>query len=181
MPGPDVAHGATHFPVRDALTPAAQPRARPMGTMPAILLRARYAMSGTEIAYGAACLRMHYTMPGTDLGYAATRRIRMGKCGCFHRAGSFPAIVLRAPYAMSGTDICYTIPPFPCDMSGTDVGHTAVFLHVPDEVSCTDICYTATTICVPYDMSGTDVGYAATRRGVRDIYENFEVEAADEV
>eukprot|EP00961_Rhodomonas_salina_P267808 3618292-Rhodomonas_salina.1 len=40
----------------------------------AICLRACYAMSGTDLAYGAICLRSCYAMSGTDLGYAATRR-----------------------------------------------------------------------------------------------------------
>eukprot|EP00961_Rhodomonas_salina_P204162 2755081-Rhodomonas_salina.1 len=44
---------------------------------PAIGLRARCVMSGTDIAYGAVCavsLRLRYAMPGTDIAYGATRK-----------------------------------------------------------------------------------------------------------
>eukprot|EP00961_Rhodomonas_salina_P014722 197497-Rhodomonas_salina.2 len=46
-----------------------------------------YAMSGTDIAYGATRLRACYAMSGADLPYGAIR--------------------LRACYAMCGTDIAY--------------------------------------------------------------------------
>eukprot|EP00961_Rhodomonas_salina_P238040 3217177-Rhodomonas_salina.1 len=41
--------------------------------VPATSLRARYAMSGTEIAYAAIGLRDRYAMPGTELAYGAMR------------------------------------------------------------------------------------------------------------
>eukprot|EP00961_Rhodomonas_salina_P134237 1805446-Rhodomonas_salina.7 len=50
----------------------------------AISLRARYAMSGTDVADGAISLRARYAMSGTD--------------------GAHDAVCLRARYAMSGTD-----------------------------------------------------------------------------
>eukprot|EP00961_Rhodomonas_salina_P303051 3941078-Rhodomonas_salina.3 len=40
---------------------------------PAILLRASYAMSGTDLANVATGLRQRYAMSGTDLAYGATR------------------------------------------------------------------------------------------------------------
>eukprot|EP00961_Rhodomonas_salina_P053365 715700-Rhodomonas_salina.1 len=38
------------------------------GTDTASCLRACYAVSGTDIAYGTSCLRACYVMPGTDIG-----------------------------------------------------------------------------------------------------------------
>eukprot|EP00961_Rhodomonas_salina_P105979 1427229-Rhodomonas_salina.4 len=55
----------------------------------AICLRASYAMSGADLAYGTAlCLCVSYTMPGTDL--------------------ACDAICLRVSYAMPGTDLAYS-------------------------------------------------------------------------
>eukprot|EP00961_Rhodomonas_salina_P139218 1873633-Rhodomonas_salina.1 len=53
----------------------------------ATCLRACYAMSGTDIAYGATCLRACYAVSGTDMAHGA---VCLGAC-----------------YAMSGTDIAY--------------------------------------------------------------------------
>eukprot|EP00961_Rhodomonas_salina_P100330 1349414-Rhodomonas_salina.6 len=49
-----------------------------------IVLRALYAMSGTDLAYGVTILRPSYAMSGTDMGHG-----------------------LRPAYAMSGTEIGY--------------------------------------------------------------------------
>eukprot|EP00961_Rhodomonas_salina_P291942 3932477-Rhodomonas_salina.1 len=38
-----------------------------------MVLHARYAMSDTDIEYGAICLRTGYAMSGTDIAYAPTR------------------------------------------------------------------------------------------------------------
>eukprot|EP00961_Rhodomonas_salina_P301207 3940370-Rhodomonas_salina.1 len=85
----------------------------------AICLLPSYAMSGTEIAHA-----------GTALAYAATRRAVLRK-GMVLRAdlpasadllfleGYHPPMLLRAPYAMSGTDLrcllCYAPTRFPRD------------------------------------------------------------------
>eukprot|EP00961_Rhodomonas_salina_P172601 2327690-Rhodomonas_salina.1 len=61
---------------------------------PAICLRERYAISGTDIAYVAISPRAPYGMPGTDIAYGA--------------------ISLRASYAMPGTDIAYGAMPSRC-------------------------------------------------------------------
>eukprot|EP00961_Rhodomonas_salina_P171017 2305774-Rhodomonas_salina.7 len=58
---------------------------RPSGFQVPISLRTCYAMSGTDLAYGAICLRACYAVSGTDVGDGAT--------------------CLRACYAMSGTDL----------------------------------------------------------------------------
>eukprot|EP00961_Rhodomonas_salina_P235358 3181226-Rhodomonas_salina.1 len=55
-----------------------------------ICLRARYALSGTGLAYGATSLRKCYAVSGTDIAHGAT--------------------CLRACYALSGTDLAYGAP-----------------------------------------------------------------------
>eukprot|EP00961_Rhodomonas_salina_P154898 2086405-Rhodomonas_salina.6 len=68
----------------------------------AICLRARYAMSGTDLAYTTICLRARYAMSGTDLPYGATRMSEWSRSRlCWY------AISLRGCYAMSGTGIAY--------------------------------------------------------------------------
>eukprot|EP00961_Rhodomonas_salina_P236152 3191622-Rhodomonas_salina.4 len=57
---------------------------------PAIVLRASYAMPGTDLAYGDIGLRVCYAMSGTDL--------------------VFGDIALRLCYGMSDTDIAYDTP-----------------------------------------------------------------------
>eukprot|EP00961_Rhodomonas_salina_P130757 1760466-Rhodomonas_salina.3 len=54
-------------------------------------------MSGTGIAYTSAC----FAMSGTDIPYAATRQ----SCGVTR--DPTPGIILRARYAMPGTDLAY--------------------------------------------------------------------------
>eukprot|EP00961_Rhodomonas_salina_P295049 3935086-Rhodomonas_salina.1 len=61
---------------------------------PAISLRARSAMSGTDLAYA---------MNGIDLAYVAL------KPSSPFLPGSVSAIGLRASYAMSGTEIAYPV------------------------------------------------------------------------
>eukprot|EP00961_Rhodomonas_salina_P033731 453642-Rhodomonas_salina.2 len=43
------------------------------GSIPAILLRACYAMSGTDLVYAPILLRASYAMSGTDIGWFAAR------------------------------------------------------------------------------------------------------------
>eukprot|EP00961_Rhodomonas_salina_P027935 377831-Rhodomonas_salina.6 len=81
----------------------------------AIVLRACYAMSGTEIAYVAIGLRPCYAMSGTGIAYGA-----IGLRACCSVSGSvlltglwpstryryeIPAISLRVCNAMSGTEL----------------------------------------------------------------------------
>eukprot|EP00961_Rhodomonas_salina_P221706 2997745-Rhodomonas_salina.1 len=84
-------------PLRAAALPSA------LQVSPAIRLRAAYAMSGTDLAYGAVSLRSCYAMSGTDLPHALPSP--------YARAMRCPSvcstITLRACYAMSGTDIAY--------------------------------------------------------------------------
>eukprot|EP00961_Rhodomonas_salina_P166929 2249530-Rhodomonas_salina.1 len=61
-----------------------------------IMLRARYAMSSTELVYATIRLRAYYAMSGIDLA-------------------SNSAIGLRARYAMSGTEIAYGQVADPCE------------------------------------------------------------------
>eukprot|EP00961_Rhodomonas_salina_P129192 1740448-Rhodomonas_salina.2 len=116
---------------------------------PAMLLHACYAMSGTEIGYAATrenggrvgaetgsrgiLLRRvrisSYAMPGTDIADGAGTE-----------TGN--VILLRACYAMSGTEIGYVIVLHA--MSGTGIGRLIVLR------AC-------------YAMPGTEFGYAATR------------------
>eukprot|EP00961_Rhodomonas_salina_P256293 3463619-Rhodomonas_salina.3 len=68
-------------------------------------LHARYAVSGTGIAYGAVCLlRSRYAMPGTDIADALC--YQEGRC----RAEEvLMPIFLRLRYAMSGTDVAPSV------------------------------------------------------------------------
>eukprot|EP00961_Rhodomonas_salina_P081116 1090819-Rhodomonas_salina.3 len=95
-----------------------------------VFLRACYAISGTDIVYGATregasisqpkylsprVLRNRYAMSGTDRAYAVTRSEEDDDlCRAFGHAGTG----LRAEYAMSGTEIGYCY---------QDEGHVAFF------------------------------------------------------
>eukprot|EP00961_Rhodomonas_salina_P236476 3195940-Rhodomonas_salina.2 len=87
----------------------------------AICLRARYAMSDTDIAYGLLCLRTCYAVSGTDKAYGATVDLKQYSdltavlpllqnrswIDLKTRVCMCPAIALRACYAMSGTCVAY--------------------------------------------------------------------------
>eukprot|EP00961_Rhodomonas_salina_P302608 3940907-Rhodomonas_salina.2 len=67
-------------------------------------------MSGTSIAYRAASLRARYAMPGTDIAYGATRP--SGCTGPLLLVRAYPPTralgpPLRALSAVSGTDLAY--------------------------------------------------------------------------
>eukprot|EP00961_Rhodomonas_salina_P268376 3626788-Rhodomonas_salina.1 len=136
---------------------------------------AGYAMSGTDLAYGAICLRPCYAMSGTDLAYRATR---FRTTGPYARATASPvlssgmglpgttrclprrAYVLRAsvrsPYAMSGTDILYAatfcaMVPLPTPQNPT---HESAFQYklyqeCVSAVSGTDVLYATTFYAMP--------------------------------
>eukprot|EP00961_Rhodomonas_salina_P273478 3695311-Rhodomonas_salina.1 len=88
---------------------------------------AECAMSSTDMGCTGIVLRARYAVSGTDLGYAPTRTSsEQGFSTRYKRA----AIRLRASYALSGTNIAYA---------------------------------PSTRLCAPYAMSGTDLVYAATR------------------
>eukprot|EP00961_Rhodomonas_salina_P273787 3699094-Rhodomonas_salina.1 len=70
-----------------------------------IFLRASYALSGTDLAYGPICLRASYALSGTDLAYG-----RMSLRASYVRFGSdlaYGRMSLRVCYALSGTDLVY--------------------------------------------------------------------------
>eukprot|EP00961_Rhodomonas_salina_P135314 1820577-Rhodomonas_salina.1 len=90
-----------------------------------MLLRARYAMPGTDIAHtfslrearywDTVCVHARYAMSGTEIAYACTLAMRwpcMVPQTRRQRQGTIPAFVLRLCYAMSGTDRAYAPPPF---------------------------------------------------------------------
>eukprot|EP00961_Rhodomonas_salina_P297724 3937438-Rhodomonas_salina.1 len=66
-----------------------------------IVLRRRYAMSGTDIAHHVIVLRRRYAMSGTDLGYVTTRRLRNPEKTVLRVASPSSC------YVMSGTDLGY--------------------------------------------------------------------------
>eukprot|EP00961_Rhodomonas_salina_P129765 1747421-Rhodomonas_salina.2 len=69
------------------------------GNRTGISLRARYTMSGTDIAYGASCLRARYAMSVTEIAYGAAIGLR-ATTSCT----AYCAISL---CAMSGTNVAY--------------------------------------------------------------------------
>eukprot|EP00961_Rhodomonas_salina_P081460 1095325-Rhodomonas_salina.2 len=81
-------------------------------------------MSGTELAYGAVSLRASYAMSGADKAYGAGRV----------EGGRFPLAVdpgssLRASYAMSSTDVAHSLVSVlraSYGISGTDVAYAVV-------------------------------------------------------
>eukprot|EP00961_Rhodomonas_salina_P198743 2680738-Rhodomonas_salina.2 len=113
-----------------------------------------YAMSGTE----AACADRVWLMSGTETAYGdrvCCNQARMAHAGksdydldqFFNDAGTR----LRAPYAVSGTDIGYGEP--------TLVPAYAM----PRAMSSTDIAYGEPTLRSTYAMPGTDVLYREKR------------------
>eukprot|EP00961_Rhodomonas_salina_P062130 834044-Rhodomonas_salina.1 len=132
-------------------------------------------------------------MPGTDVAYAAPAsgvRYCHGAC-CYALAMRYPVLtqrmVLRACYAMSGTDIAYgattrgvptrarsirvwSVPsPYACATRCpilTSRIVCAIPLRVCYTMSGTDIAHGATCLRVCYAMSGTDIAYGATRVSV---------------
>eukprot|EP00961_Rhodomonas_salina_P304313 3941557-Rhodomonas_salina.4 len=79
------------------------------GTVLAMPLRARYAMSGTDLACTAlTCYAARYAMSGTNVSCMASnnRYHRCGGCGGEGRKSRGRSGPL-SPYAMSGTDIAY--------------------------------------------------------------------------
>eukprot|EP00961_Rhodomonas_salina_P305508 3941962-Rhodomonas_salina.1 len=105
-----------------------------------ILLRACYAMSGTDLARGAISLRTAYDMSGTS------------------------PIVLRASYARSGTDLAY------CALPGVSVGGCIAWYQVrylPTQYSILRYgvwCATGLRAC--YAKSGTAIAHGAVPRAV---------------
>eukprot|EP00961_Rhodomonas_salina_P256711 3468670-Rhodomonas_salina.1 len=89
-------------------------------------------------------LRAQYAMSGTDIGYAATSR-RGGGSTRRGDGGSAPPIVLGHRYALSGTGIgdSAIVLRHRCALSGTDIGDAAIVLCYRDVVSGTDIRYRA--------------------------------------
>eukprot|EP00961_Rhodomonas_salina_P302596 3940902-Rhodomonas_salina.2 len=89
------------------------------GARRAIFLRAPYAMSGTDIAYGAGSLCKCYAMSGTDIAYAPTRVTR----GLNAYPGTTPPISLRAVRTDRAHSTIYPVPPH--TTCGTEIAYHA--------------------------------------------------------
>eukprot|EP00961_Rhodomonas_salina_P102084 1373078-Rhodomonas_salina.1 len=155
----------------------------------AISLRFHYAMSGTDIPYGASFLRACYAMRGTDLAYdAISLRASFAKTGTDTDAA---AIALRACYAKCGTDIvhrCRTerqtckslrsfsrspLPayalPMRCRVQGTAVVDAVVAEYPAGGTVCTANVFDfadqplAWVLSMRYAMRRTELAYGATR------------------
>eukprot|EP00961_Rhodomonas_salina_P303054 3941078-Rhodomonas_salina.6 len=125
-----------------------------------ISLRACYAMSGTDIAYGAISLRACYAMSGTGTflsayPFATRRPVLTQRLSAYARATRSANLVLttdpasislRGCYAESGTDIAY----------GATEKEEAVFKALAKELR-----YPPTEA---YAMSGTDIAHGSARR-----------------
>eukprot|EP00961_Rhodomonas_salina_P302995 3941053-Rhodomonas_salina.3 len=135
--------------------------ARRLRVKSAVGLQLRYAMSGTDIAYGAIGLQLRYATSGSDIAYGA--------------------IGLQLRYAMSGTDIaCGAIGlrlpmqrPVAYSARGTELGYGANRGHVLGSGQLAGVCVcqrgelSSVLVCSDargYAMSGTDLGYCAIRR-----------------
>eukprot|EP00961_Rhodomonas_salina_P026764 361602-Rhodomonas_salina.1 len=154
-----------HVTLINAITCSAGER-RAGGTESGIVLRACYAMSGTDIAYGAIWLCNVRYWP-RRFCYLPTR-VLCAMCGTGTAYGFSRA--LRCP-AMSGTDIPYGA------MSGTDIAYGSVLnpmvlsayalaTRCPSAaISGTDIAHGAICLRGRYAKSGTDIAYGFTTRG----------------
>eukprot|EP00961_Rhodomonas_salina_P174977 2360297-Rhodomonas_salina.4 len=90
------------------------------------------AMLGTDLAYAATSIGLGcYAMPGTDLACATTIWYLPRRVLCDARSGTGELrFGLRACYAMSGTDLVYTVIGLRARyaMSGTDLAYAATRL-----------------------------------------------------
>eukprot|EP00961_Rhodomonas_salina_P092859 1249926-Rhodomonas_salina.1 len=106
-----------------------------------IRLRACYAISGTDIAYGAVRLRACYAIPGTNLAYGAIRLLAY-------------AFGLRACYAMSSTDLAYGATPRPSTGTGKRASFSPAVSQLPAQSTalnrnsrlCTRVCVCVCTL-----------------------------------
>eukprot|EP00961_Rhodomonas_salina_P166133 2238658-Rhodomonas_salina.3 len=131
-------------------------------------------------------LRARYDMSGTDLAYAATTATRrpLKYYGAVIRSAPLSSYgpTMRCPVSVA-TEIKHT--------KQTSWGHSyflphelvfdvlcgsipATTLRIPYEMSGTEVGYAATCLRAPYDKSGIEVGYAATRLkapfSAKDVY-----------
>eukprot|EP00961_Rhodomonas_salina_P003023 41540-Rhodomonas_salina.1 len=103
----------------------------PEGVSCRIELRTPYAMSESGIVYGAIVLRACYAVSGTETGYAATQHPVLKYRLCYYQADTFnlsPGSSLRACYAMFITHrVCSAITLRACyAMSGTHLAYGAI-------------------------------------------------------
>eukprot|EP00961_Rhodomonas_salina_P272133 3677535-Rhodomonas_salina.3 len=139
-----------------------------------IALRARYAMSGTDLAYAGICLRACFAMSGTDLAYGATRLLRLvhlrrgrgegekekekegeekGEKEKEEEEDAMDQVISpHAWFAMSGTDLGYA-----ATLSLYDVRWRSQRRLQP----FSQARYRPIALRAPYAMSGTDTAYGA--------------------
>eukprot|EP00961_Rhodomonas_salina_P301355 3940428-Rhodomonas_salina.1 len=117
-----------------------------------VRLCACYAMSGTDLVYGAIGLRACYEMSGTDIAYSM-----VGLCAFYAISGT--GIAYKATRSRMYLDPSYTI-------SGTDLAYDATRLRADSGPRL--CCHTASGTGIGYmlsrfgcAMSGDGVGYAA--------------------
>eukprot|EP00961_Rhodomonas_salina_P199299 2688443-Rhodomonas_salina.1 len=99
-----------------------------------------------------------YAVPGIDIAYAAPPRLASAACRRFHGT-NLPAMVLRASYAMSGTDVCYApmsgdpgLPvPLHQDPAVCKPGHSSAMAYVRSVLT------RGMLLRASYAMSSTDV------------------------
>eukprot|EP00961_Rhodomonas_salina_P004695 63816-Rhodomonas_salina.3 len=120
-------------------------------------LRTRYAMSGTDVAYGAICPRACFRDAWTETACVTTRTRSGWRESCSACRESRCAIGIRLVY--SGTGIG-------CAMSGTGIGyamHSAegVYARVLRNVRTEMVYAAAGFLRAAYALRGTDVGNAA--------------------
>eukprot|EP00961_Rhodomonas_salina_P031998 431117-Rhodomonas_salina.1 len=125
----------------------------------------RYAMPGTDIAYGDICFCACYAKSDTETACGAMRCPRM-----VLPAGPPPesefmrgcAISLRVCHAMSGTIVTYcgiSLRVWCYAMSGTDMAYGGICLRVCSAIFGTDMAYGGICLHVCSAMSGTDIAY----------------------